>query len=200
MGDPLQMVSGLFWMATYLLVIRRARADQAYGMPIVAAAANVSWEILFSFVWPMRPPQLYVNVLWFLLDLPILYQCYRYGRREWADRLSAPAFGGGFALTLAMAFTLVALISLQFENGHRYVAFGQNLMMSALFIALRLRRGDNRGQSVAIAACKLLGTGFASLYCVLTGRGSPLLDGLFVSILVLDAVYLVQVARRPTGR
>jgi hypothetical protein len=192
MTESLLLASGVFWMMTYVLIIRRAHADQAYGMPIVAWAANVSWELLFSFVWPMGPPQLYVNVLWFLLDLPIAYQCFRYGRRDWADRLSSAAFGGGFALVLALAFALVALVSAQFEMGHRYAAFGQNLMMSALFIALRLRRGDNRGQSAAIAACKLLGTGLASVYCVITGPRTPLFLGLFVSILVLDGIYLAM--------
>jgi hypothetical protein len=199
MAESLVLGSGLFWMLTYVLIIRRGFADQAYGMPIVALAANVAWEFIFSFVRPLGPPQLYVNVLWFLLDLPILYQCLVYGRREWAHRLSGSQFTAGFVLVLGMAFALVYLISVQFEVGYRYAAFGQNLMMSALFIALFLRRGDARGQSVAIAVCKLLGTGLASLHRVLVGPRTPLLDALFVFILVLDSLYVALLLRAPTA-
>jgi len=197
MIESLQLVSGIGWLIAYALIIRRASADRAYGMPIVAAAANIAWEFLFSFVRPMAPPQLYVNIAWFLLDVVIVIQCVRYGRQEWSARLSAAEFYGGCLLVQVMAGTLVWLISEQITHGHRYAAFGQNLMMSALFITMLFRRGDRRGQSVAIAIAKLIGTAAASLYCLLSGRGSPLLDALFLFILVLDAVYVVRLTRAP---
>jgi hypothetical protein len=189
----------LSWVAAYVLIIRRGRADQAYGMPIAAAAANVSWEFIFSFVRPYEPPQLYGNLAWLFLDVVILFQCVRYGRREWAPPLSAPLFYAGCALVQAMAFGLVWFASQEVANGPRVVAFAQNLMMSALFIALLLRRRSGAGQSLAIGVSKLVGTAAASAYCVLTARDSPLLRTLFLAILVLDAVYVLLVRRRALG-
>jgi len=168
-------------------------------MPITAAAANVSWEFIFSFVRPYDPPELYGNLLWLVLDVAILVQCVRYGRREWAHRLSAAEFYAGCALVQALAFALVWFGSAQFPNGARYVAFAQNLMMSALFIAMLLRRVRRSGQSLAIGWTKLVGTASASAYCVLTGRSSPLLATLFIAILVLDAIYLALLFRASEG-
>jgi hypothetical protein len=195
MVEHLRVVSGICWLIAYALIIRRAHADRAYGMPITAAAANIAWEFIFAFVRPMEPPQLYVNIAWFALDAVIVFQCVRYGRREWAARLSAFEFYAGAFVVQGMAAALVWFGSMEFTNGHRYVAFGQNLMMSALFIALLLRRPDGRGQSVAIAFWKLVGTAAVSVYCVLTDQGSPLLNALFLFTLVLDAAYLELVRR-----
>jgi hypothetical protein len=58
-----------------------------------------------------------------------------------------------------------------------------------------LRRGNLSGQSLSIALAKLIGTGSASAYCVLMGRGSPLLDALFLSILILDGIYVALALR-----
>jgi hypothetical protein len=196
---PLVLFCYISWTIAYVLIIRRGFAERAYGMPIAAAAANVAWELIFSFVRPYKPPELYGNIVWFALDLVIVFQCVYYGRREWAPRLSATAFQAGCALVLALAGALVWFVSIEFPNGPRYAAFGQNFMMSALFIALLFRRGDRRGQSVAIAGWKLLGTAAVSLYCVLTGRGSPLLNALFLGTLLLDAVYVALLAKAPTS-
>lgn len=195
MTETLTVASGLAWIVAYVLMIRRGFADQAYAMPLTAAAANVAWEFIFSFVRPMDPPQLYINTTWLLLDAVILLQCFHYGRREWADSFSAGEFYSGYTGVLVSAAALVLLASAQFEHGPRYVAFSQNLMMSALFIALFVRRRGTRGQSLAIAIWKLIGTGCASAYCLLTGRQSPLLEALFLLILLLDAVYVALVQR-----
>lgn len=195
MANILLATCYLSWTVAYVLIIRRGFADRAYGMPIAAAAANVAWEFIFSFVRPYDPPQLYGNLVWFVLDLLIVFQCVRYGRREWAARLSAAWFCAGCALVQVMAFALVWFASLEVTNGPRYVAFAQNLMMSALFIAMLLRRGNLSGQSLLIGLAKLMGTGSASAYCLLMGRGSPLLNVLFLSIVVLDGIYIALVLR-----
>ena len=86
-----------------------------------------------------------------------------------------------------------------------YAAFGQNLMMSALFIAMLYRRRSLRGQSLGIAICKLIGTGLASLAFYLyssLSHHSLVLPVLYVAILVYDAIYVGLVAayeRREAG-
>jgi hypothetical protein len=185
----------LSWAVAYILIIRRGLADQAYGMPIIAAAANVAWEFIFSFLHPQDPPQSYGNLVWFTLDLLIVFQCVRYGRHEWTTSLSGAQFYAGCALVQAMAFAVVWFVSTRVTNGPRYVAFAQNFMMSALFIAMLLRRGNLSGQSLPIGLAKLLGTGSASVYLVMMGRSSALLNTLFLSILVLDGIYIALVLR-----
>jgi hypothetical protein len=79
MFDTLMLGSGAFWTLTYLLIIRRGFLDRTYGMPLVALCANISWEFIFSFLYPHGPVQRPVNIVWFSLDLIILFQMLRYG-------------------------------------------------------------------------------------------------------------------------
>jgi hypothetical protein len=60
-----QIASGVLWTLTYLLIIKRAFQDKALGTPVAALCANIAWEAIFAFIHPHRPPQLYVNVVWF---------------------------------------------------------------------------------------------------------------------------------------
>jgi hypothetical protein len=62
------------------------------------------------------------------------------------------------ALTLLTAFFTVVSITLEFQDfDGAYSAFGQNLMMSILFIVMLYSRGSLRGQSLSIALTKMGG-------------------------------------------
>ena len=109
-------------------------------MPITALCANVSWEFIFSVLYPHEPPQNYVNVVWFVFDLLIVFQTLRFGRvafeRDW---LFYPAL----VLGLLVSFGAILAIKYEFNDWDgKYAAFGQNLMMSILFIAMLLKRRD----------------------------------------------------------
>ncbi|MCZ7569073.1 MAG: hypothetical protein M5U01_10870 [Ardenticatenaceae bacterium] len=189
----LMLGSGLFWTLTYLLIIRRGVLDKTYGMPLVALCANLSWEFIFSFVHPHPSIQRPVDIVWLALDVVILLQLLRYGPREFAD-LSRGIFYSAFGLALVTSFCSVLFISYEFNDlDGTYAAFGQNLLMSVLFIAMLYRRRSLRGQSTWIAVCKLVGTALASLafyrYTAVAER-SILLSFLFGAILVYDSIYL----------
>lgn len=190
---PLLIASGLCWTVTYLLIIRRSLLDRTYGMPLAALCANIAWEFLFAFAHPSPGVQRIVNIVWFLLDAVIFYTLLRYGPKEFV-RLSRAAFYAVVALSLATALGGVAVVSGQFDHWQGiYAAFGQNLMMSALFVAMLYQRGSLRGQSAAIALFKLLGTACASLEFFLYASPAyrnPLLWFLYVAIFVFDAIYL----------
>src|ERR687885_337267 len=184
MFDALMLGAGAFWALTYVLMIRRGFLDETYGMPLVALCANVSWEFIFSFVHPHGPVQRPVNIIWFTLDLIILFQLLRYGPREFAD-LSKRVFYAMFGLALATSFCAVLSVTYEFDDWDgAYSAFGQNLLMSALFLAMLRVRRSPRGQSVSIAVSKAVGTGLASvafhLYSPLS-QGSVLLPFLYVA-------------------
>ena len=76
------------------------------------------------------------------------------------------------------------------------VAFGQNLMMSVLFISMLYQRQSLRGQSIWIAISKMLGTGCASLACFFyaeISQSSILMPFLYIAIFIYDLIYLVAV-------
>src|SRR6266487_1573231 len=106
----LMLGSGIFWTATYILIIRRSFLDHTYGMPLVALCANISWEGIFSFIYPPFIIQHVVNLVWFALDMVIFIQLLRYGPREFAD-LSKRAFYGVCSLTLLTGFGAFFLFS-----------------------------------------------------------------------------------------
>jgi hypothetical protein len=194
--DLLLVSSGVLWTITYLLIIRRGFLDHTYGMPLVALCANLSWEFIFSFVFAHGPVQRPVNIVWFSLDLIILYQLLRYGPREF-PRLPKKPFYGMVALALLAAFFTVVFVTLEFDDFDGvYSAFGQNLMMSVLFIVMLYSRGSLRGQSLSIALTKTGGTTLASvafLFFSVDHEGSVLLPFLYGSILLFDVLYVAMV-------
>ncbi len=191
--DAIMVGSGVLWTLAYLLIIRQGFLDHTYGMPLAALCANISWEFIFAFVYPHDLPQRAVNVVWFSFDLVILVQFLLYGPREFAA-LPRRLFYAGLALALATAFGAVLAITLQFDDfDGAYSAFGQNLMMSILFLTMLYSRRSLRGQSVPIAVLKLGGTALASLAFYFFNpqyAGSILLPFLFVAILVFDGLYV----------
>ena len=198
MFDALMLGCGAFWTLTYVLIIRRGFIDETYGMPLVALCANISWEFIFSFLYPHGPVQHPVDLVWFSLDLIILFQLLRYGPREFAD-LTKREFYAMFGLALATSFCAILSVTQEFDDWDgAYSAFGQNLLMSALFVAMLRARGSPRGQSVPIAIFKMLGSGLASmafyLYSPLS-EGSVLLPFLYIATLVFDLIYAVVMVR-----
>ncbi len=195
MRMALMLGSGLFWTLTYVLIILKGWRDKTYGMPLAALGANLSWEFLFGFVRQGQPVQTTVNIVWFVADLAILYTVLKFGPREF-PKLRPWHFYLLVAGTLGLAFGGVLLVSDEFDAGKAtYAAFGQNLMMSALFIAMLISRAGLRGQSVWIAAAKLAGTALASaaIWTFDAGRDTPLLVYLYLATLLLDLAYLVAV-------
>lgn len=190
--NTLIIIGGLFWSLTYILMIRSGIIDRTYGMPLAALCANISWEGIFSFIVPQSPTQLYINYTWFFLDLCIVFQFLRYGKSEFTNLLNK-RFYAVFLLALVTAFGLVLSITYEFKDWlGAYTAFGQNLMMSVLFIAMLFSRGNLRGQSIYIALFKMFGTGIFSLafYLYQPIAQGVLLPFLFVSIFVYDVLYV----------
>ncbi|EFH84481.1 hypothetical protein [Ktedonobacter racemifer] len=191
----LMLGSGLFWTITYLLIIQRSWRDRSYGMPLVALCANISWECIFSFLLPPQLIQHIVNLIWFVLDAVILALTICYGPREFPN-LSKRAFYTLLGLALVTSFFAVLLLTLEFHDSGVYAAFGQNLMMSILFLTMLFRRRSLRGQSMSIALCKLLGTACASLAFYLYSapwHHSVLLPFLYVATFIYDVAYVGMV-------
>jgi hypothetical protein len=201
MYTPLMIVGGICWSVSYLLIIRQGFKDRTYGMPFAALCANISWEVIFSFLHPHRPPQLYINYAWFALDTVIVYQFLKFGRKEFSS-VSGVQFYFIFIFALIISFCSILFVTYEFKDWlGAYAAFGQNLMMSILFLWMFLSRGNLRGQSMYIAISKMVGTGFISLSFYLyepMTRGSYLMPYLFIATFVCDAIYTVLVYQAST--
>ena len=91
-------------------------------MPLTALCANLSRELIFSFIYPHNPPKNYINITWFTSDIMILVQALRFGRVD-SPRLSAKLFYSGFVLMLLLACCTVLLVTLEFgEMADKYAA------------------------------------------------------------------------------
>lgn len=193
------IIGGMFWSAVYILIIQRGFKDKTFGMPFAALCANISWEVIFAFITPHSPPQLYINYIWFSLDVIIVLQFLKFGKTEF-PRFSLKQFYFVFVLGLITALPMILAVNSEFnDSSGAYSAFGQNLMMSVLFITMLLSRNDIRGQSIYVAIFKMLGTMISSLAFYLyrpIAQDSVLLQFLFVTIFVFDIIYLVMIYQK----
>ena len=197
MNNILIVTAGTFWLLVYIEIIRKGFQDKTYGMPIAALLVNISWEFINSFVYPASGAQLYVNYLWLMLDVIILYQLLRYWKNEFGY-VSSTMFYLFLIVSLLTAYFLVIIFAKEFgfTLGSFYTAFGDNLMISILFISMLYRRRSLRGQSIYIALFKMLGTLVTvGAYYNFTPeiRASLLLKFLYISIFIFDFTYLILV-------
>ena len=189
----LKIGSGIFWSLTYLLIIWRGFKDHTFGMPLAALCANISWEFIFSFVYPHHPPQLYINIIWFFLDAVIVFQFVRFGKNAFDTILPKGTIFFFFILVLLISVCMIVGVTLEFKDWDgAYTAFGQNLMMSILFVVMLRRRNDLSGQSIYIAIFKMFGTLLPSIMFHASHPSSFLLNSLYVFIFIFDLIYLVM--------
>ncbi len=197
MQSIILILGGIFWILTYVFIISKGYKDKTYGMPLLALCANISWEFIFSFLLPHSPPQLYINYLWFVLDVIIVFQFFKYYKNEFPN-LSSLTLCIVFGISVASAFSIILSggIFLGDVDGV-YAAFGQNLLMSVLFVVMFFKRGNTlRGQSIFIAIFKMAGTGLTSIHFYLfepVSQSLFVLPLLFISIFFFDLFYTVLI-------
>ncbi len=193
----LTLVSGISWTIAYVDIIHRGLRDKSYGMPFFALAFNITWEFAYAFlIYQGFPLQRVVNVVWFALDLGILYTYLKYGREEFPKQYNRYFFAWTVS-ALVVAFVTLYFAGREFQDtrGGTYSAFAQNLMMSVLFIAMLVRRNNVSGQSIYIAFFKWLGT-LAPTILISLATGSRLVLVLGLGCFFYDMVYIVMLYRK----
>lgn len=197
----LTLLSDIGWMIDYEECIRLGFRDKVYAMPFWALGLNFAWESInfvgeLLFNWHgamagMTLVQTAVNGFWAGLDVVILSTWFRYGRKEWAKTDPETWFVPWSVLGLVCCFALQIVFILQFGGvaAAEYSAFGQNLLMSVLFIDMYWKRGSMAGQSVLLATAKWLGTLAPTILMGwITYNPYVLVFGIFCS--VFDLVYM----------
>jgi predicted neutral ceramidase superfamily lipid hydrolase len=197
----LTILSGLCWTVVYLDGIRVGIRDQSYAIPFWALALNLAWELLYTKAgydtYGMKP-QTIINAIWLVFDIGILSTFFRYGEKYFPGHLDRSWFYFWSILGLLTSFFLQWTFFREFgiQNGAKYSAFLQNLLMSVLFIVMLVRRENDEGQSLVIAVSKWIGTLAATIHFGILDEG-PRSFILTVGsmIAVFDIIYIVMLAK-----
>jgi hypothetical protein len=210
------VVSCVFWSIAYVFMIIRGFKDQTFAMPITGLCANISWEFIFGFIYE---PYDYANtfgIVWFLLDIPIVWQGYAYGAKDFKNEFISKNFRLIFFFTLVTAFSIVLTSFYEFKDYYgTQTGHIVNLMFSVLYVAMLLRRDSIDGQSMYIAVAKWLGTlatslstGFdvmgdlntpLNIYSILTIQQypyTPLVRVLYFFTFIIDVAYMILLYRK----
>lgn len=214
------------WALAYVGIIYRGFKDQTYGMPIVALALNLAWEVTFAVIVPPHgsaDSQLVpygalkaqiVFLIWAALDVIILYTYFRFGYKYFEKFY-------GISRRQWIVFTLIILIFSffvtatggeffrQFDvyfhhdqiEGAKLIAFVQNALMSIAFIAMYYQRGSVEGQSFTIAWAKWIGTSMTGGIVYLRARPDDwYFVGTFIIMVFLADVYYMFLIYRALRR
>ncbi|NEQ55648.1 MAG: hypothetical protein F6K11_36985 [Leptolyngbya sp. SIO3F4] len=200
--DILLLASGFFWTLTYIFIIKCGFQDKTYGMPLFALSFNLSWEFIFSFIFPESHSHIQhiVDIVWLSFDVIILFQLFRYGIHNF-PKLPTTIFYAVIGSAITAGFCSIFFIYSEIQDSGIYTAFGQNLLMSILFITMLYQRQSLLGQSIWVGIFKLLGTVFASLAFYLypvpeiSGK-TALLPFLYISIFIYDSIYIGLIASK----
>ena len=205
----LTLISGAAWTVVYLSLIRTGFRDKTYGMPLFALALNLGWEAVYTiygFTTDIENIQTWVNLVWCMFDIAILYTYFKYGREDFEKYADRKFFAPWTILIFIMAFILQygflnsfpeasapglddCLYFVNSNLGCWYSAFIQNLIMSVLFINMLALRKSRRGQNLTIGVSKWIGTLAPTItFGCLFGNSLILILGLFCS--VFDLIYI----------
>lgn len=196
------------WTVVYLESIRVGYRDRTYAMPVFALGLNLAWEVLYftdglvhwSGASTFGMIQAVIDGVWALFDLALAWTFVRFGRNAWPQFSRGLVWSmGGLALTLGAGVQVAFYLQAGGQSAAVYTAFSQNLLMSVLFCAMLLRRGNRSGQSLVIAWAKLLGTLAPTVSLGFLPGG-----GIFVAIvgslcLVVDALYVLLLVSAPAA-
>lgn len=183
-------IAAIGWLTTYVVIIRRSLADQACGMPLIPLCINCAWEFVFGFVLPDKPPANYANMLWFVFDIGIVYTYLKYGRREFPKLLPAWSFVPSFVMLMALALIGVLAVTYQFKDWTGSISgWGDNLLVFSMWIAMLLRRGNTRGQSMYAVLPAFVGSACLIPLEMIISPSSLLLTFFYAGFLIVGPVY-----------
>ncbi|MDD3184189.1 MAG: hypothetical protein PHT76_02655 [Anaerostipes sp.] len=202
MNTFLTLLSGIGWMIVYEECIRLGFKNKTYAMPFWALALNITWEAIYSYsdiflgahgpLTGITAAQAVVNVFWVCLDCIILYTYFKFGRKEWPQKISKKLFAPWSILILICSAMLQVAFIREFGFFHaaEYSAFLQNLLMSVLFLQLFVSRKNMEGQSLLLAVAKWIGTLAPTILMgIIQFNIVVLVTGLFCSL--FDILYII---------
>ena len=209
---PALTVFGLgcvLWLIAYIAILIGVRRNRFVEIPAAAVVANVSWEWMWSFVYTGDTGRLLEAGYrgWVFLDFVIVYFLFRYGSTQVLNPTLRRYFGPAVAFGIASWSVGIYYFV---RNGYDMSmgatsAYIINVMMSAVYLVL-VATHPERNFSRLIGWTKGLGTACFSVFMFMaplrryqeeTLADKQFLLTLCVVTLVLDAVYVLALHRRP---
>lgn len=192
----LLLLSGICWTIVYIQLITTGLKEKVYGMPFIALALNFAWEAIHSFLGltnNLFNLETWIILIWFLLDIIIVYTYLRYGKQYFPKHTSKEYFMPWTILIFFMCFAIQYYFVIEFGNlGRIYSGFLQNLVMSILFIDMLVTRNDLKGQNLTIGINKWIGTLAPTiLYGIIYEYKLILILGLFCSLFDILYIYFL---------
>jgi hypothetical protein len=191
-------VGAFFWLACYILVIRGIIKYKFVGISAAVVGANIAWEFLWAFVFHQDMGKLiqigYYG--WFFLDCFIVYSMFRYGDKQVLPP-NRKYFKLFFAYSIAgWAVVLYFFISDKLDNPiGANTAYAIQLLISASCLGMLLRSPDEKGISYLSAWCRMLGSLFCGIMCVIHWPENHWIASMIVVYLLIDIFYLVLATR-----
>lgn len=186
----------VFWVITYIIVIRAIIKKKFVEIPIIAVCSNFAWEALWSWHFKTNMGTAYVwgYRVWFFLDCFIVYGLVRYGMKQ----LSVEALKKHFYLIVGFSFAACGLLFYYYisifdkpvTHMGAYSGFVANILMSSIYIPLLVTKGKTGGFSYLAAWCKALGTFFTTLFVVVKFPDLHFLMAMCIVVTILDATYI----------
>lgn len=191
------LLSGICWTIVYIQLIVTGFKEKTYGMPFIALALNFAWEAihsLFGIKNNIFSLQTWLILVWFLLDIIIVYTYLRYGKQYFPKHTSKKYFAPWTVIIFLMSFVIQYYFAIEFGSlGGIYSAFLQNLIMSILFINMLVSRSDLKGQNLIIGINKWIGTLSPTiLYGVIYEYKLILILGIFCSLFDILYIYFLN--------
>ena len=109
LGFGLVAFSGVAWTIVYISLIYTGFKEKTYGMPLFALALNFAWELLYTVSGFNNSPdniQTWVNLVWCLFDVAIIYCYFKYGKKDFERFAPKQYFIPWSVLVFLMAFAL----------------------------------------------------------------------------------------------
>lgn len=201
----LLLLSGLAWTIVYIDCIRIGFKHKTYAIPFWALALNISWEILHTILdYRSRgiETQIIINGVWAIFDIAVFVTFFRYGKKYFPKNLKSGWFYAWSISGIIISFMIQYIFIREYGliMGGGYAAFLQNLLMSALFIAMLVQRNGSEGQSLIIAVSKWIGTMAPTLlfgYIGSNSMGGPnyLMFATGIIIAIVDLVYIILLVK-----
>lgn len=195
----------LLWTATYVFVIWRGFKDKSYGVPLVNICLNISWEFIFSWIYPdPNMTRTWLYRFWFIPDVIIIWQLWKYGRENQVIPEIKKYFHTNVIVTLILSYLCIwTFIHFYKDPTGTEIAFYINAWMSIGYVFMFFNRRDLRGISLPAAWCKMLGTGIASIvvhftYSIIKPDKPTwgILELSFITIFIFDVIYIYLITKR----
>lgn len=197
-------LGGTFWVVAYVVVLMNIRKHGVVEIPAAAVACNMAWETTWGLIYKTDLGVIFIwgYRTWFVLDLFIFGYLFFNGAKHLNTQVLRKWFRPGLLFSYA-AWLVMLYFFVQGKNDTStgiLSGFIATLLMSTLYVVVELSNIDPSQYSKLAAWAKLLGNGFASVFCVMVYPDKHFLLTICAITFVLDVIYLVMFQRERLGQ